>query len=355
MSNPIHSLSAAWLRATLVATVTMAAAAAMAAGCGGDDGDDAPDDGGPDGPDGGGSQCELAAPWGSAPALPLGATQETATVALGGKLYVLGGFNGASGVIAAVQVFDPATCAWSAGPPLPMTVHHVNAAVHGDTIYVVGALTSGEFRPSGVTWSWAPGRQTQWQVLPSMPAGSERGASITGVIGDVIYVAGGLRGGTVTDVSSFDVVARTWGPALPALPGSRDHACGAVVGGKLYLIGGRNSALSSAVYEYTPGGAWLEKTAMPTARAGVACGVVGEGAAARVIVVGGEGNAASPVGVFPQTEAYRPDADTWETLTPMKTPRHGMGAAAIDGKLYVPGGGTREGFGATATFEVLTL
>jgi len=43
--------------------------------------------------------------------------------------------------------------------------------------------------------------------------------------------------------------------------------------------------------------------------------------------------------------------DTWQTLPPMLTPRHGTAGAAVGDKVYVPGGATREGFGATAINE----
>lgn len=88
---------------------------------------------------------------------------------------------------------------------------------------------------------------------------------------------------------------------------------------------------------------------MPSPRAGSAAGVV----AGRIIVVGGEGNARRPDGVFVEAEAYDPAADVWRPLPPMLTPRHGTGAAALGPKLYVPGGATRQGFGAVATNEAL--
>jgi N-acetylneuraminic acid mutarotase len=277
---------------------TLGMLGAIAAGCGGEDGGGEPD--GPDGPSG---PCAPAAPWAEGPPLPLGATQETAVVELGGKIYVLGGFNGSLGVVDAVQIFDVAACAWSTGPALPTPAHHLNAAVVGDTISVAGVLLGSDFNASGDTWSWAPAREARWTILPAMPAGTERGAAVAGAIGDSIYVAGGLRAGqSVAEVSAFDVVQRTWGPLLPPLPSARDHGCGAVVGGKLYAIGGRRIGLSAAVYEYTPGGSWQTRAAMPTARGGVACGVVGDGAAAEIIVVGGEGNGAAATGVFPQVE-----------------------------------------------------
>ena len=43
--------------------------------------------------------------------------------------------------------------------------------------------------------------------------------------------------------------------------------------------------------------------------------------------------------------------DTWTTGSPMVSPRHGTGAAALDGVLYMPGGASVQAFGAVATVE----
>ena len=322
---------------------------AAACGDGEGDGEPPPGDGGVDGAAG----CDGDGPWAVGPSLPLGPTQETAAVAHGGRIYVLGGFNGALGVLAAVQVLDTATCAWSAGPDLPRAVHHANAAVVGDTIYVVGAMTGLDFRAIGDVWAWRPGVDATWTARRAMPAGSERGSAVTAVQGGTIVLAGGLRGGAVADVSSYDPVADRWDTTLPALPGPRDHGCGAVIDGVLYVAGGRRGTIDSregGVFAYTPGGGWIEKRAMPTARGGTACGVVD----GTLIVAGGEGNPASPERVFAEVEAYAPATDTWSSLAPMPTPRHGLGAAAWAGRLYLPGGATSDGFGAVAVHEILT-
>jgi N-acetylneuraminic acid mutarotase len=293
--------------------------------------------------------CSTTTPWATAPDVLLGATQETAVVATGGKIYVLGGFVGLT-ITPAVQVFDPAACAWSMGPDLPQPMHHANAAVIDGTIYIAGALTGGNFAAIPNVWSWNPASETGWAEHMGMPAGTQRGAAVTGAIDGKLYVAGGFRNGAVADVSVYDPIANGW-TALPALPAARDHGCGGAIAGKLYYAGGRDGgAPLSNVYEYTPGGAWAERAPMITGRGGTACGVAGD----RLVVVGGEGNAADPSGVFPQSETYDASANTWEPLAMMPTPRHGMVAAVVDGKLYVPGGANKMGFGAVATHEVLT-
>ena len=299
------------------------------------------------------SACETTTPWAAAPALPLGPTQETAVVAISDKVYVLGGFTQANRIITAVQVFDPITCTWSMGPPLPKPIHHANAAVALGRIYVLGSLQTVSFAALPDVWSWDPMTQTAWTTKAPMPAGTERGSAVTGVIDGKIYVAGGFRGGAVGDVTMYDPAADTWTTGLPALPMARDHACGGVVDGKLYVLGGRQTNITSQspiAYEFTPGTGWVERAPMPTARGGTACGVIGN----RIAVVGGEGNSSDPSGVFPQAELYDATANTWTTLAPMPSPRHGMGAAVVGGRMYIPGGANMEGFGAVATHDVLT-
>jgi N-acetylneuraminic acid mutarotase len=319
---------------------------AVATGCGDDTASGTPDGSTEE-------RCETTTPWARAPRLALGPTQETAVVAVEGKIYVLGGFL-ETAITNAVQVFDVAACAWSRGPNLPKAVHHVNAAAWGGTIYVVGAMEGASFTSIGDTWSWNPATDARWRARAPMPAGTQRGASVAGAIDGKIYVAGGLRNGTVADVSIYDPDGDAW-TAGPALPQPRDHGCGGVVGGKLYVAGGRSGGGNSPLlFELDPtnlGAGWVERAPMPTARSGTGCGVIGD----RIVVIGGEGNPApGSRGVFPEAEAYDAVANTWQPLAPMPTPRHGMGAAAWDGRIYVPGGADQQAFGAVATHEILT-
>lgn len=298
--------------------------------------------------------CESTTPWATAPPMAEGPTQETATVAVAGKIYVLGGFRGISTILDTVQVFDTEACAWSAGPPLPKPVHHANAVELDGTIYVLGALVSESFTPIGDAWAWNPATDASWRSLAPLPI--PRGSAFTAALDGRLYVVGGLAGGNaVTTVSIYDPGTDTWaaGADLPAGMG-RDHACGGVVGGKLYVTGGRNgssSRNSASVFALEPDDdAWTLPAPMLSARGGTACGVIGD----RIIVVGGEGNRAVGSGVFPDVEAFTPASNTWEVLAPMPTPRHGMGAAVWNGRLYIPGGAVSEGFGAVAVHEILT-
>ncbi|MBK6464395.1 MAG: kelch repeat-containing protein [Myxococcales bacterium] len=289
--------------------------------------------------------------WSPLPALAGGPRQETAVVALGRKLYVIGGFDAKTEMSAAVEVFDPSAGTWSSAAPLPNALHHANAAAVDGKLYVVGALGSS-FRALSLSIAYDPATNT-WTPRASLPLGAERGASGVAVVGTKIYVAGGLRGGAVALFSAYDTTADTW-EDLPAIPAPSDHLVAGAVGTTVYLIGGRQAAITShtaRVDAYdTLTRTWSARAPMPTSRGGAAAAVVG----ARVVVAGGEGDTSRPSGVFDQVESYEPATDRWTKLAPMRSPRHGTGAAAIGGKVYVPGGADRQAFGAVATFEAFT-
>lgn len=300
-------------------------------------------------PDGGGD-ARISERWAVKAPLARGPRQETGVAALGGRLYVVGGFNDRNEIVSSVEVYDPGTDAWTGAAPLPRPLHHANVAVSAGKLYVLGALTGGGFTAVGDTLEYDP-QTDQWTAKAPMPAGTERGGGAVAEIDGRLYVAGGFRSGSVADFSVYDPAADSW-TTLPDLPEPRDHLNGAAQGQVFLAIGGRkDGALRARVDAFdVAASTWSSRAPMPTARAGAAGGRVG----GLVVIVGGEGNRAAANGVFPQTELYDPAADQWTNAPQMLTPRHGMGAAAIGGTLYVPGGATREGFGAVATHEAFT-
>jgi N-acetylneuraminic acid mutarotase len=313
-------------------------------GCGGEN---SPADGGVDAGIDGGTDA-----WQPLPKVLGGAIQEIGVVELDGKIYVIGGFTGGGEIVPDVRVYDIAAGTWSDAAPVPQAIHHANAAAANGKIYVVGALQSFSFVPIGNVWEYDP-VDNDWTSKSPLPEPYERGASAVGVVGGVIYVAGGTgAGGTVAHLTSYDPQSDMHNTTLAPMPEARNHLVGAGVGGKFYAIGGRSEfpGTNARVDEYDPvGDSWTPRQPMPTARGGMAAGVVD----GKVIVVGGEGNT-NQSGVFPQAEMYDPQANEWTSLPDMLTPRHGTSAAGSQGKLYVPGGATQGGFGAVDTFEVLT-
>jgi N-acetylneuraminic acid mutarotase len=286
-------------------------------------------------------------PWQALRPLPA-ARQETAVVELRGEVVVIGGFDGQGQPVATVEAYDPVSDGWRALKSLPAARHHANAAVVGERLYVLGSNEGLTFTPRGDVWIYDPDAN-EWTSGAPMP--SPRGSSAVGAIGTTIYVAGGLAGGAVATLSAYDTVANEWITDLPPLPQAKDHLVGAAVDGVFYAIGGRNGTITGligTVDAFDPATKkWTPRKSMPTPRGGAAAGVLD----GRVLVAGGEGNAQLASGVFDAHEAYDPASDEWTTLPPMRTPRHGTGAAVVGGRLVVPGGATQQGFGAVATVE----
>lgn len=284
------------------------------------------------------------------------ARQETAVVALDGEIVVIGGFTATGAVVATVEAFDPATDGWRALADLPVPMHHANAAVTtSGRLFVTGFLTGLGFTEDGRVYEYDAALD-EWNERAAMPAGTERGSSGVAAVGSRIYVMGGLRGGAVSDVSVFDAGVGSNGAwtSLQALPAPRDHLAAGAIDGIVYIAGGRDGTIdghTAEVYAFDPDvGNWTARSPMPTSRGGVASAVLD----GRLYVFGGEGNPDDPSGVFADAEAFDPATNTWEVLAPMTTPRHGTGAAAANGSLFVPGGADEEAFAAVSTHEAFT-
>jgi N-acetylneuraminic acid mutarotase len=290
--------------------------------------------------------------WETLEPLPEGPRQETGVAALDGSVYLIGGFDENASMVPTVEAFDTETREWRRTADLPVAMHHANVAAVDGRLYVLGYLVAG-FAAEGRVFAYDPDAD-EWEEVAPMPEGTQRGASAVTVLDGRIIVAGGFRGGAVAQASVYDPATDEW-EALPDLPEPLDHVVGEAVDGVVYVIGGRDAAItahSPRVYAYDPDdGEWTAREPMPTSRTR-ACAAVIDGL---IVVLGGEGHAIDPTGVFPEVEAYDPAADEWLRLPEMPSPRHGTGAATVGDAIFVPGGANVQAFGAVATFDRLIL
>ena len=271
--------------------------------------------------------------------------------ALDGEVFVIGGFALGGGLVPRVEAYDPATDTWRTLGDFPAPgVHHANTAAVGGRLWVLGHLAGLTFDAIGDVWSYDPQTDT-WSAGSPMPAGTERGGSGVAVLGDVVYVVGGLRAtAAVADAWAYDTSSDTWAP-IPDLPAARDHLVAAGVGGRVWCIGGRDTNVGAhvpTVDVYDPDTSmWSAGPPMPTSRAGMAAAIVDDW----IFVAGGEGNPDDDSGVFAELEVLDTAAGTWTSLDPMPTPRHGTGGAALDGVVYVPGGAEEQALAVVDTHE----
>jgi N-acetylneuraminic acid mutarotase len=144
--------------------------------------------------------------------------------------------------------------------------------------------------------------------------------------------------------STVSIPTDFWTNKTPPPTGGTSDA--AVVNGKIYVLG------TTANYEYDPvNDSWQTKTPMPTPRYG--CGVAA--CEDRIFVIGGiiEGTGIGK-SIVPATninEVYDPTTDSWETKVAMPTNRSSMRAVTLDGKIYVIAGNPNE-FSTVNTTEV---
>lgn len=272
------------------------------------------------------------------------------------RVFVAGGFTGDGDASPAFEVFDASDARWSAGPDLPVALHHASLVFCG-SIYLVGGYTE-DGRPSPDFYSLAPAGEASWQERAPMP--TARGAAAAACVDGKIHVVGGatsfLARAETTDAHEvYDPGSGSWKKAQP-LPEGRDHLAAASDGAKLYVAGGRKLTLTSnsARFDiYDPArDEWSSGPEMPTARGGLAAAVVRDGSSSYVVVVGGE----ETEGTFANAEVFDVGPSSWLSAPDLPTARHGLGAATLgDDRLYVVGGGKQPGLSVTGTVELLTF
>ena len=157
---------------------------------------------------------------------------DLAAATLGGRTYVLGGYDGTTPDPRVLETTDGRAFASVASLPVP--VRYPAVAVAGNAIYLFGGETAAG-RPTDAVQEVDPGAGTA-RVVAHLPHPLSH-ASAT-AMGGGIYVLGGTAGGAPTDrIVSFDPASRAI-KAAGALPSPVSNAAAATVGGAGYLIGG---------------------------------------------------------------------------------------------------------------------
>jgi len=237
-----------------------------------------------------------------------------ALVAVGGKLYAIGG---ESAPIAAAGAKKSAKLVRE----MPQKERWHDSQV--TPLDITGVVE--EYDPA--TNTWAP-RASQPVAVSNVSAA---------VIGGLIYVAGGstLDGVAVRNLQIYDPATDRWSAGAP-LPVALLGAASAALDGKLYVIGGldESNQYLNTCYRYDPQtNAWSVAGALNMARAWAGAASVG----GKIYVAGG-GDAGGLD--LSSVEVYDPATNRWTMLANgLSAPRGGPGVAGVGDKLYVAGGG----------------
>lgn len=248
------------------------------------------------------------------------------TAVVGGRIWVVGGMTGERAhKLASVEVYDPQTDSWSAGPPMPNGRSSVGATRVGDVVYAIGgSAENGDGVSVSAAATALDTRTRRWTRLPPMPTPRYELAAVA--VGRRIYAIGGdgVDDVPVRTVEVFDTRTRTWS-AGPPLPRPRASLRAAYLDGRIYAVGGLRGDVDTADVQVldVATGRWSAGPGLPAPLSNFGLGVYD-----------GRLHALRHGDHF----TYRPGDRVWHRAPAMPTRRHGEGVATVDGRMYVVGG-----------------
>jgi N-acetylneuraminic acid mutarotase len=288
--------------------------------------------------------------WGTLPSAPL-ERSEVAAARIGNFIYVVGGFE-PTRTSPAVERYDIRHRRWKRVRDMPLAVNHPTAAAYRGKLYVHGGYSAnlGLTQPTGALQRYDPSRN-RWRRLRSSP--TPRAAQAVAVIGRRLYSAGGANDtGSLRSMEIYDFEKGRWSRG-PSFPGpARNHTTGVASGGRFYVLAGRDSTNLAAAERYDPRRRrWERLPPLHTPRGGIASARLSDG---RIVVFGGE--RLEPGGTtIAEVELFDPRARRWRSLPDLRTPRHGLGGAALGRRVFAIEGGPTPGFAFTSTIEYLDV
>ncbi|MDR2423124.1 MAG: galactose oxidase [Prevotellaceae bacterium] len=194
-----------------------------------------------------------------------------------GKAYVGLGVNGVE-IYDDFWAYDPATNKWdSVTAPFPGGGRYYAIAAAVNNVGIVGTGTNEEKGDLKDFYSFTPGSTPgsgTWTAL-SGPEGSKRQGASVFVIGNYLYLLGGItNNGNPVDMQKYDLAADRWEKVMDLRNTdqttdddkydqiSRAYACAFVINGNGYItLGQKSSSPVPTTFEYVPSeNRWYEKT-----------------------------------------------------------------------------------------------
>ncbi len=257
--------------------------------------------------------------------------------AINGKLYAVGGYNGA--YLDTLEVYDTANNTWSTLKSMPTARRRLAAGVINGKLYAVGGYNGSYL---ATLEAYDPSSNT-WTSLKPMTVPRHRLA--VAVANGKLYAIGGENTtGSLNTVEQYDPVSNNWTMVDTISPARFGLGVDSTNNG-LYAVGGYNGTYPKPIQRYDFTNPWNTLSAtfqMTSGRSGMGVGVIN----GLLYVVGGYN------GSFLTTVEALDPSTGWTSRQPLSAPRAGLAAAVINGKLYAVGGDT--GGAAFATLEVYT-
>jgi N-acetylneuraminic acid mutarotase len=271
--------------------------------------------------------------WSAAPSL-LRPRSAHGVVAAAGALWAIGGTGVDRAPVLQIERFDGV--AWTEATTLPGDgVNAPSVAALGGRIYVIGGFAGTTNQPTNDVRVFDIATST-WTKAAPLPTSSGGQAAVV-LDGRIHVIGGGTSRETIANHVVYDPTSDTWASAAP-LPRSEGSPGAVVLDGRLWAIGGRSGSDDFGdVYIYDPAtDSWSRGPSIEprgTAGAVVICGTI--------LLVGGERQSDSTV----LADTLILSRGTWTRAQPMPTARSFARAAVIDDTVYIVGGSTVFGQG----------
>ena len=278
---------------------------------------------------------------------------EVAAARIGRFVYVAGGFERRTGLTtAALERYDIRTDSWRRLRSMPVGLNHPVAVAYRGRLYVHGGYRGRRDLSSATArlFVYNP-RRDRWGRLPL--SGGPRAAHAAAVLGGRLYVAGGRsQSGELRSLEVYSFKRRRWRRGPDMSGPARDHMTGVAAGGYFYALAGRDLAGPGnyrTAERYDPRRRrWELLPPMRKARGGIASARLSGG---RVVVFGGEESG----GTIGEVELFDPRSRSWSSLPSMRTPRHGLGGVSLRNRVYAIEGGPQPGFHFSSAIEFLDV
>ncbi len=261
------------------------------------------------------------------------------TCVVDGKIYATGGGQAKYGpYFPTLEVYDPVMGTWTRKASMPTARNGQTGVAVGDKVYVIGGEPRAQASLPTVE-AYDPATDT-WTQKANMP--TRRTFACAAAANGKIYIFGGIIAGEPADPDWNTRIVEEYDPPMDHwtrkadMPTPRAGAAAAVVDGKIYVVGGVSGGLLNqpvgAVEEYDPAtNTWTRKVDMPTPRVFLSVTAVGD----RIYAIGGMAYASA---VFSTVEEYHPATNTWTSDPGMPTARYMHATCAVNGKIYAIGG-----------------
>lgn len=262
--------------------------------------------------------------WDAMPAMSY-ARFAPAVVAVGNKIYVMGGWDGVGAVSNIVEVFDIETNTWERRANMHTATVYAAAVAVGNAIHVMGGYNGITYLNRHQVYNTIT---NTWSLAANLP--QSRSGSKAALVSGQIFLVGGFNGSALNTNQAYDPFTNAW-TEKAAMPTARTDFALASFEGGFYAIGGWDQlVLNTNEFYNAATNAWFTHYPSITYRSASSASVVNN----KVYLIGG----GDEYSYQTLTEEYDPLTNSWKTKSYLPSPRSYFGTAVVDDKIYLVGG-----------------